>query len=148
MIKKILLSAISFLYTMLYILAIDVNIFIFDFLLLFSENNTVSGTMMDLMSLLIIIILSGGVVFFAVFLSERIKGCFVWIYISSLLASFLMPVFFGSLNSTGFIRFHWIFMAGIMLILNALFGPAMLFLLSCFIVKIIKKRKKKINEVQ
>ena len=119
-------------------LVLDADIFIFDFLVLFSENGTVSGTMMNFMAGLLTVILSGAVVFFVVFQFDKIKGVFAWIYLPSLFASFLMPLFFGSLNTAGFISFPWIFMGGVLVVLNTLFGPAMLFFLSYSISKKLK----------
>ena len=141
MIKKILFSIASFLYTLLYVLAWDVDIFITDFLFHFSEDGTVLWSQIESMVLLLNVILSGGLIVFVIFQFDRIKGFFIWIYLSSLLASFLMPIFFSSLNEPGFLGvFPWYLTGTVQVLSNALVGPAMFFLLSYFAVKLLKNK--------
>ena len=136
--KGIVLSAASFLYTLAYVIALDVDIFIFDFL---SKRSTDGGVYSDdlrSVTTLIILTLNVVVVLSVIFLFEKIRGYFICIYISSLLASFLMPSLFSSLTHGGFLSLSWQ-TTGIMLtVFNLIGGPAMFFLLSYFIVKKIK----------
>jgi len=145
--REISSSLISFAYTLLYVLVLDVNIVIFDFLILFSETGFASSSHMDLISNLLYAILTIGVILLVAFQFSRIRGYFAWIYISSLLASFLMPLFFGSLNSGGWISFPWYFTGVLTLGMNLVLGPSMIFLLSYFVKKAVVKYSEKKNEI-
>jgi hypothetical protein len=144
MVKKILFFMVSFLYTLLYVLILDTSIFIWNLAAQYVESADIySASSHDIRSIqfLFIAILGSGVILLVVFQFDRLSGAFGWMYFPSLLASFLIPLFFNSLNSGGFISFSWYFTGTVLVVLNFLFGPAMLFLLSYFTVKIVKKLK-------
>jgi hypothetical protein len=139
--KTILLPFIAFVYTLLYVVILDVDIIIFDYMVRFSEDGSVSGRAISHIVRLIFLVLTGGMVLTAVKQFNRIKGFFAFCYFPSLLASFLMPLLFDSLNRGSFLSFPWFVTGTLTLGMNLLFGPAMFFLLTYHVMRFIKKRK-------
>lgn len=139
--QKIILSLISFLYTPLFLLAMEEDLLIFNVLTVFSADGIVNYKYMRLMSLVLFAILYIGILLLVAVQFKRIRGAVIHIYLSSLASSFLMPLFFDSLNSASFLRFEWYFTGAIYSLLNLLFGPAMAFLLSYFVVGAVKMKK-------
>ena len=140
MIRTIILSCLSFIYTLLYVFVLDRDLIIFPLLNKKSEHTQsgVSNIQMMEMQILFFIILTIIMIILVVLFFASIRTNFIFIYASSLLASLLMPLFFNSLNSGGFIGFPWVFTGIRIAITNLLLGPAMFFLISYFILKRIK----------
>jgi len=135
--KRFLLAFVSFLYSLLFRFAIDPDI-AFDILVLFADDGLVSGRDMDNLSGLFYIILALGIIGLIIFYFEKIRKSFIFIYLPSLLAFFLVPF-----RSRGFIRFGWGFDAIISVIINLIAGPAMIMLVTYFAIKLFKARAQK-----
>ena len=133
--KGIVLFTASFLYTWSYVAVLDVDIFIFDFFSKRSEDGSVYSDDLRSATILLIIALNVVVVILVVLLFRKIQGYFTCIYTSSLLASFLMPLYFDSLSKGSFFKFSWWVDGIILTVLNLIGGFAMFFLLSYFVVK-------------
>ena len=140
MTKTILFSCLSFIYTLLYVIVVDKNLIIFPLLYKKYEQTQqgVSSFQMKELQFLFFFILTLIMIILVIFFFNKIRTYFLYIYLASLLASFLMPLFFTSLNSGTFISIPWFITGIINLIKNLLLGPAMFFLVSYFILKKIK----------
>jgi len=142
--KKYLLSLISFVFTLLFGF---VYVFMYGLLILFSDDDTNFCSVLTKVSLLYYALLIIGVVLLTIFQFKKARGYFDYIYCSSLLASFLFPLFLIYYNGLTWENFHdYIFYGLILVAVNLVIGPAMLFLVSYFIVEYIKRREKKLHE--
>ena len=138
MMKSILFFCISFIFTLLYVFVINTELIIFPFLSKMYKRTQDGGVWSNQergIQIILLVILTIILVILIIFQFEKIRGYFILIYISSLLASFLMPLFFGSLNSGGFVSFPWYFTGIITVLKNVIFGPAMFFLITYLICK-------------
>ena len=138
--RTILIALISFFYSMSYAIVLDEDIFIFPFLYKQSNFQGVWSNDVKSMRILLYSMLSIILILLIIFLYKKIRGRFIIIYIPSLLASFFMPKFFSSLNSSGGLlpSIPWYFTGILVSVGNLLFGPAMIFLLSYIVLKILK----------
>ena len=141
MTKELLVSSISFIYTLLYIFVIDANLLIFPLLSKIYQN-TQGGGVWNIqtrnMKILLYFLLTIILILSVIFLFKKIEPYFRHIYILSLAASFILPLFIDSLNYGRFISFPWYFTGLILTAMNLLAGPAMVFLM-CFLI--LKKLK-------
>ena len=127
---------------MSYAIVLDKDLIIFPFLYRRSNYQGVWSEDEKAMQITLYFILSIIMILLIVFLYKKIHGCFVNIYIPSLLASFLMPMFFTSINSTGgfFPSIPWYITGIVVSIGNLVFGPAMIFLISYIVLGKLKTR--------
>ena len=133
--KRILLSLVAFLYSLLFRIAVDTDV-AFRILFWFSEGGSVSLSEINRLTTFFYIVLALGLICFIVSKFEMIKGSFVFLYISSLLPFLLIPF-----RSRGGISMGWSFDAAISLISGASIGPAMIMLITYFVLKLFKKRR-------
>ena len=94
-----------------------------------------------LMSIILHIILALAVVL----LFKKIHGLFIYAYLGSVIASFLLPLFFGLNLGFGYAiiphaNFEWLLDGLVSAIFNLLIGPAMVVLQSYSIMKLIKRK--------
>lgn len=139
MLKSAFLVFISFFYTLLYVFVLDEDLFIFSILSKCSKyGGGVSSEDIKIMRILLFSFLTIAVILLVIFLFKKIQGNFIYIFIPSLLASFLLPLFFDSINSKGFISFPWYFTGLLLFAGNLLIGPSMFFLISYFVMTKLK----------
>ena len=142
--KRILLLLGAFLYTLLYGFAVNRNGFVFIILVNFLLNVN-SGNGMNFMTIFFIMILNSAVILLVIFQYEKFKGSIIFMYISSLFASFLIPFVHNWNVSGGFLppppKTET---ATILLIANIICGPAMFLLISNLFMKIILNRRRRI----
>jgi len=133
-VKRLFLSVIAFFYTLSFIPALNTDIFIFDFLALFSPDGGVSGNAMFSLSLLLLAVLLIGVVLSVIYFYEIIRDSFPFIYLASILASVAILPF--STVGGGFISFSlpWYSTAILLLIFALYLSPATVFLVTYLVV--------------
>jgi len=140
--KIIILSCISIFYTLLYVFVMNPDIVIHPILALWNQRKQdwmVWPEQVRIMQVLLFFVLASILVLLLIFQFEKIKGFFIYIYFSSLIMSFLVPIFFSSIRGTsGVLHFPWYFPSIITLLLNLIFGPAMIFLITYLVLNRIK----------
>jgi hypothetical protein len=96
-----------------------------------------------LMSIILHVILAIAVIL----LFGKMHGLLIYTYLGSVIASFLLPLFFGSFWGLGYYiiphaNFEWLFDGFVNVIVNLLIGPAMVILQSFCAMKLFKKCSK------
>ena len=112
--------------------------FVFRFLLLFSPTGTVSGSAMNFVTGVFVAILVVDIFIITFLLYTHIKKSLWWMYVTSLATSFLIPVLLNFGFIPNYLNTLSALIGLVVLVLNALFGPAMLILLSYFVVGLVK----------
>jgi len=147
--RKLIAAIAAFSYTLLY--GIPYGRLAFDFLASIDRHGAELVSSADLRALqtLTAIVLHVGAVIIVVFMYEKIRGALVWAYLASLTAAFFMPLLFVGMRSRGFISFSWQFDGVVWVVINLLFGPAMVLVLGCLAMSCMRKvRQQVFNRTQ
>ena len=123
--RKLLVTTAAIAYTLLY--GFPFGRFIFDFLARLERHGPGAVSSSDLRALqaLITIALHIGLTVTVVFTHEKVRGAFAFAYLASLATSFFMPLIFTDMRFRGFISFSWQFDGAVWMVINVIFGPAM-----------------------
>ena len=137
--KRIFLSLSAFLYSLLFRIAVDIDV-VWRILLWFSEDGRVSLSEINRLITIFYIVLALGLVCFVVFKFEMIKGSFVFPYLSSLLPFIFIP-FRGGWAIPWYMGRG--FAVGVSVVMAVLIGPPMIMWITFVSLKLYKKWRNK-----
>jgi len=137
--RKLLVPLTAFVYTLLY--GIPHSVVVFNIMAHIGGRGSVSQSDLRAVQMITAVVLHIILAVIVIYMYEKMRGALVFAYVASLTAAFLMPLIFTDMRFRGIISFSWQFDGAVWVIINLLFGPAMVLLLSCLAVRLLRKRR-------